>query len=172
MFCFCWIKALSAHSDHCRTMGCRIEGEDSGPGRNGRHPGEPIPVRPGWAPSAHGLVRSPPASGGHPITGRVIRGRHLTRWTTSTRPELHRALRDGGWQGQRTVERTKRENGLNNKRVSCKNIKQCIKFSLMKNHGSCKAAYIANIFSVNGIAESQPVPNNTGQIHTNSAIVK
>ena len=36
---FCWIKALSAHSCHCRSVGCRIWG-DGGRGRNGLRPGE------------------------------------------------------------------------------------------------------------------------------------
>ena len=40
---FSGIKALSAHSDGCRALGCRIGG-DSDPGRNGRRPGEPTPV--------------------------------------------------------------------------------------------------------------------------------
>ena len=41
---FFLIKALSVQSDHCRAMGCGIGG-DSGPGRNGHHPGAPIPIR-------------------------------------------------------------------------------------------------------------------------------
>ena len=27
VFCFSWIKALSAHSDRCGAMGCGVEGE-------------------------------------------------------------------------------------------------------------------------------------------------
>ena len=37
---FWWIKALSAHSCHCKAMTCRIEG-DRGPGSNGPRTGEP-----------------------------------------------------------------------------------------------------------------------------------
>ena len=33
-----------AHSDHCRVMGCRI-GDDNGPGRSGRQPGEVVLAR-------------------------------------------------------------------------------------------------------------------------------
>ena len=44
-FRFCWIKALSAYSCHCRAKGCRIEG-DSSHKWNGRRTGEPIPTGP------------------------------------------------------------------------------------------------------------------------------
>ena len=44
---FFFIKALSVQSDHCMAMGCRI-GDDSGPGRDGRRPGAPIPIWPGY----------------------------------------------------------------------------------------------------------------------------
>ena len=49
-------------------MGYRIGG-DSGPGRNGRRPGEPRPFWPGSTPSALGLVPTPPANGGHSVPG-------------------------------------------------------------------------------------------------------
>ena len=45
------------------------EGDDMGPGRNRRRPGEPIPCMPGSAPSALGLVPTPPTNDGHPILG-------------------------------------------------------------------------------------------------------
>ena len=54
-------------------------------------------------PSAHGLVRAPTASGGHPIPGADTR-LSLVRWTTSTMPGLPRAFVDRGWR----LERTKR----------------------------------------------------------------
>ena len=52
-------------------------------------------------PSAPGLVRTPTASGSHPIPG-VTLGLPLTRWTTSTRPGSCRAsgIGDGVWRGQ------------------------------------------------------------------------
>ena len=65
---FCWIKTLPAHSDHCRAVGSRVW-DDIGPWSSGRHPGEPIPVRAGSVPKAHGLVRTTPASSGHLIPG-------------------------------------------------------------------------------------------------------
>ena len=45
----CWIKALLAHSGHCRAMGRRIAGAGGhwSSERNERHLGEPIPVWPG-----------------------------------------------------------------------------------------------------------------------------
>ena len=70
-FCFRWIKAFSVHSKHCRTMECRIGvtvvlGELDvawvKPYQSGRCPPPP-------PSSAHGLVRIPPAGGGHPISG-------------------------------------------------------------------------------------------------------
>ena len=71
-------------------MGCKT-GDDIGPGRNGRRPGEPILAWPGSSTSALGLVPTPPANDGHPILG-PTRGPPLTRWTTYTRPGLHIAL--------------------------------------------------------------------------------
>ena len=71
VLCFCWIKALLAHSCHCRIMWCRIE-DDIDPGRNGRRPGEPIPYRSGQGeppvhmalyPTAAGQWRPPPRGG-------------------------------------------------------------------------------------------------------------
>ena len=50
----------------------------SGPGRNGRRPGEPIPFWPGSTPSALGLVPTPPANGGHPIPGAAVRSATYT----------------------------------------------------------------------------------------------
>ena len=44
IFGFCYIKTLSAHLCHCRAIGCGIGG-DSGPGRNGSHPGETAPAK-------------------------------------------------------------------------------------------------------------------------------
>ena len=74
-------------------MGCRIG--DSGPGRNGHRPGEPMPFWPGSTPSALGLVLTPAANGGHPIPGGGIRDLLITRWTTSTFPGIRRASGDG-----------------------------------------------------------------------------
>ena len=56
---------------------------------------------------ARGLVCTPSASGSHPIPGGDSRSASycFTRWTTSTRPGLHRALEDGDgvWRGQKEV---------------------------------------------------------------------
>ena len=57
--------------------------------------------------SAPSLTRTLPASGGHPMPGET-QDRPLTRWMTSTRPGLHRALGDGG----RRLERTEREGSV------------------------------------------------------------
>ena len=66
---FRWIKALSAHSDYRRATECRT-GDDIYRGRNGRHPSEPIPAWPGCpSSSADDVVRTPTASGDHPIPG-------------------------------------------------------------------------------------------------------
>ena len=83
-FCFCWIKTLSVRSDHCRAKGCSI-GDDIGPGRNGRRPGESIPFWPVSTPIAHSLVPTLPANGGHRISGADTSLSH-TWWTTSARP--------------------------------------------------------------------------------------
>ena len=47
------LEQLSAHSDHFKAMGCRIEG-DNDVGRNGRHPGETVLTVGGIAASARG----------------------------------------------------------------------------------------------------------------------
>ena len=62
---FFWIKALLVHSDHCRAMGYRVGGvglvlEVMDVARM-----NPYRYDQG-TPSAHGLVRTPTASGGHP----------------------------------------------------------------------------------------------------------
>ena len=83
---YCWwnIMSFSAQSGHlhCRVMWCGIGG-DSGPGRNGRRPGESIPIWPGWSPMCAWRGSHPPASGGHPMPGR--RGPPISRWTMWTR---------------------------------------------------------------------------------------
>ena len=48
-------------------------GGDSGTGRNGRHPVEPMPFWPGSTSSALDLVPNLPANGGHPIPGGASR---------------------------------------------------------------------------------------------------
>ena len=47
-------------------------------GKNGRRPGEPIPFWPGSAPSALGLVPTPPPNGGHPMPGHDSRSASYT----------------------------------------------------------------------------------------------
>ena len=68
---FCWMKALFG-SPLTPLQGYGMQdkgGGGSGPGRNGRCPGEPIPFWPGSTTSALGLVPTQPANGGHPILG-------------------------------------------------------------------------------------------------------
>ena len=73
-FLFGLMEALSVCSDHCRAMECRIREGDSGPGRNGRRPGEPIPLWPGSTPQCSrpgsnpaGQWRSPNSEGRYKI---------------------------------------------------------------------------------------------------------
>ena len=52
---FCWVKALTSHSDHCRGMGYKTGGGgDRDSGRNGRHPGETETLDRKWPTSAWG----------------------------------------------------------------------------------------------------------------------
>ena len=72
-------------------MGSRMgEGGDIGPGRNGRHSGEPIPFWLELTSSALGLITIPPANGGHPIPGAD------TRSVTYSVDDVHQPGPDNG----------------------------------------------------------------------------
>ena len=85
-------------------IGMTLVWDDISPGSSGRYPGEPIPVRAGSVPKAHGLVRTTPASSGHPDSG----GRHKVRQLPGGRrkPGLDYitwgiGVGDGVWRGQK-----------------------------------------------------------------------
>ena len=68
MLFFLRIKALSVQSDHCRAMGYRIGGGTLVPGEMDVARVHPYRYDQGTLKS-RGLVRTPTASGGHPIPG-------------------------------------------------------------------------------------------------------
>ena len=116
---FCWIKALFVRLDHYRAVGCRIGG-DSGPGemdvirRKSHRPVRgSLPQHKASGTHSSSLRQLPTSGGGglgfviYPvddfhqvritmgIEGWGFWGSSYTRWTTSTRPGLQWALRDG-----------------------------------------------------------------------------
>ena len=79
------IASLSAHSDHCRVMGCKAWRRDNAPpGRNGRRPGESKPMAK-VIPRCVSLVRTPPASSGHQLPGGD------SRWASILVDDVHQA---------------------------------------------------------------------------------
>ena len=91
--CFCWIKALMAHLCHGSAMECRIRGgDDSGPGRNGRRPGETKT----HAARAPPQFMKPSFASQRPVAVNNFRGQlNVLPVTTPTRPEWKSA--SGYW---------------------------------------------------------------------------
>ena len=125
MFVRCWIKPLSICSDHCRSMECRRGGgggSNSGPGKNGRRPGESIPFWLGSTRSALVLVPTPSANSGQPIRGEARRYKicHLPAGWRPPGPEYigHRGMEDDVWKGQEegSVVISSQRNGVSTNR--------------------------------------------------------
>ena len=96
----CWIKDLSAHSDKCSSIGCRIR-SGSGHGRNGHRPGETVLLVGGSLPVHETTGTHPSATDGLQLPG--VAG--CSHDTGSVRPGLHKALgmRDDVWRGQKGI---------------------------------------------------------------------
>ena len=95
LFCFCWFKACSVCSDHCRAVWCKIGGCQwqwetwASPG------GETALAVICSRQCTRQLRRIPPASSGHQLPDAALSPPH-TWWTTSARPGLTGALGNVG----------------------------------------------------------------------------